>query len=210
MDSVVFNLVCEYDKCKNEITREEDEFFLIIDGRKKKVPSFSSPTKIIRVSKNLHSWLKQLKSHPDESFNTLLFKMISCHYENKPIYRIFGNGCGNCEMLNRTVKELMQEPLFNQNIFVEHHFTDACYSYLWRSYSTDGSIMLPVAILLDHNGEVFSHSTGFQPKSDVRELFGKVISCIPEEAQMPKNETNPKSKKQKRKCTNDCEIKVVP
>jgi predicted CopG family antitoxin len=210
MDSVVFDLVRGYETCKNEIVREEEEFVLIVDGRKKKLPSFSSPNKIIRISKNLHSWLKLLKSHPDESFNTLLFKMISCHYENKPIYRIFGNGCGNCEMLNGVVEELMQDPLFNKNIVVEHHLNRACYSHLWRSHSVDGSIMLPVAIMFDHNGEVCNLSTGYQQASDVRELFEKVISPIPEETQALENEIKPKSKKQKRECTDGCEIKVVP
>ncbi len=210
MDSVVFDLVQEYVTCKNEIVREEEEFVLIIDGRKKKVPSFSSPNKIIRISKDLHSWLKLLKSHPDESFNTLLFKMISCHYENKPIYRIFRNGCGNCEMLNDAVAELMKEPLFNQNIVIEHHLPKACYSHLWRSHSVDGSIMLPVAIMFDHNGEICSLTTGYQTGSDVRELFEKVISPIQYETQAPENETKPKSKKQKRECMNGCEIKVAP
>jgi len=209
MDSVVFDLVRGYGTCKNEIIREEEEFVLIIDGRKKKVPSFSSPNKIIRISIDLHSWLKQLKSHPDESFNTLLFKMISCHYENKPIYRIFGNGCGDCEMLDGVVEELMKEPLFNQNILIEHHLPKACYSHLWRSHSIDGSIVLPVALLYDHNGGVCSLTTGYQMERDVRELFEKVISFIPEETQAPENETKPKSKKQKRECTNGCEIESV-
>jgi len=209
MDDVVFNLVREYEICKNEIVREEEEFVLIIDGRKKKVPSFSSPNQIIRISKDLHSWLKQLKSHPDESFNTLLFKMISGHYENKPIYRIFGNGCGNCEMLNDTVEELMKEPLFNKNIVVEHHLNSTCYSHLWRSHSVDGSIMLPAALLYDHNGEVCSLTTGLQMESDVRELFEKVVSPIPYETHTPENETKPKSKTQKRECTNGCEIESI-
>src|SRR5665811_127993 len=105
--------------------------------------------------------------------------MISCHYGNKPVYRIFGNGCGNCEMLNATVEELMKEPLFNQNICIEHHLPNACYSHLWRSHSIDGSITLPVAILFDHNGDVYSLKTGYQMESDVREVFEKVISSIP-------------------------------
>jgi len=210
MDTLVWRLISDYDECKNEIVRDENDFFLVIDGKTRKFPLFSSNTKIIRLSESIHEWLSQLKSHPDESFNTLLFKIISYHYGNKPIYRIFGNGCDDCEMLDGVVEELMKEPLLNQNILIEHHLPKACYSHLWRSHSIDGSIMLPVALLYDHNGGVCSLTTGYQMERDVRELFKKVISPIPEETQAPENETKPKSKKQKRECTNGCEIKVAP
>jgi hypothetical protein len=186
---------------------DEEGYILFVDGRKKRVPSFSSPNKIIRISEGLHSWLNSLKIHPDESFNMVLFRLISCHYGNKPIYRIFGNeGCSNCQHLDYVIEKLIQEPLFKQNISIEHQDPDQYPKLKAKYVDTNGYITYPIALLYNHNSDLVSHSTGYVLDDNVRKAFENVISSMPEKIE---DESTPaptptkkmtKSKKQEPEC----------
>lgn len=173
MNIVISHLLKEYLKCKSEIVRNEDGFYLTIDRRNKKIPVFSSPNKIIRIHKHLHAWLNKLKCHPDESYNTLLFKMISCHYRNKPVYRIFGGeGCGLCADLEKYVtEELMEIQEIHDGLFVEKL---RCHDHmpLMEKYDVD---LMPLSILYNADGEVVWYAKGRHNKDKVKMAIEDVI-----------------------------------
>jgi hypothetical protein len=173
MNDVILRLLKEYLHRKSEIVRNGDDFYLIIDGRNKKIPVFSSPNKIIRIHKTLHAWLNTQKCHPDESYNTLLFKMISCHYRNKPVYRIFGGeGCGLCADLEEYVKEeLMEIQEIHDGLFVEKL---RCHDYmpLMKKYDVD---LMPLSILYNADGEVVWYAKGGHNKGKVKLAIEGVI-----------------------------------
>lgn len=173
MNAVITRLIKDYLSCKSEIVRHEDGFYLTIDGRNKKIPVFSSPNKIIRIRKVVHGWLNKYKSHPDESYNTLLFKMISYHYRNKPVYRIFGSeGCGNCADLEKYVKEeLMEIQEIHDGLVVEKL---RCHDYmpLMKKYDL---VVMPLSILYNADGEVVWYAKGMHNEDKVKLAIEGVI-----------------------------------
>ena len=90
---------CVPTKCN--VGEDNPEYvFLVkgISGRERKIPTFSDERDIIRVAVDLHKALTDIKSHPEESLNMVIFRLLCSHYQNKPIYRIFtGYGCVNCD-----------------------------------------------------------------------------------------------------------------
>jgi hypothetical protein len=160
-----------------------------ISGRERKVPKFSDKHEIIRVAIDLHKALTDLKSHPEESLNMVIFRLLCSHYQNKPIYRIFtGEGCRSCDSLIETVDELRaKNHLIANNIVVELLYAEA------REFRdimiAHKAKMKPVSILIDADGnEVWSES-GHHDSDEVKEKLERIAV----QAQ-PKNNVNHKRK----------------
>lgn len=173
MNDLIYRLLKEYLHCKSEIVRDDEDFYLVIDGRKKKFPVFSSSSKIVRIHKEIYSWLNKLKVHPDETYNTLLFKFISVHYRNKPIYRIFGGeGCGNCVFLEEYVtKELMEIQKIHDGLFVEKLL---CHDHMELMKEYDVT-MMPLSILYNVDGTVVWHAKGSHNNEKVKNAIESVL-----------------------------------
>lgn len=165
MTQTVQDLVNEHDYTKIKLIHDEDDFFTIIEGRKRKLPEFSKITKIIRIDETLHLILNRWKIHPDESFNTLLFRLISYHYRNKPLYRIFtGDHCGNCEQLKTYVStSLCTIPEIKEGVFFEVVMCDD-HPKEMKEYDVH---MMPLSVLYDINGNPVWHASGWHDKREV-------------------------------------------
>lgn len=146
------------------LEQEKDNFYFVIEGRRRLIPKFSSETKIIRVSDNVYETLSFWKQHPDESFNILLFRLICYYYKNKPVYRVFtGHGCGNC-------KDLIERASKVPEIFLEV-LNSEDYLDLMREREVT---MLPLSILYDTNGKEVYSAKGWHDFGRVQEEFTKV------------------------------------
>lgn len=160
-----------------------------ISGRERKVPTFSDKHEIIRVAIDLHKALTDLRSHPEESLNMVIFRLLCSHYQNKPIYQIFtGEHCRSCDSLIESVNELMaKNRLIANNIVVE--ILDADAKEFRDIIIAHKAHMKPVSILYDAEGnEVWSES-GYHDSDKVKEELERIATQVE-----PKNNVNHKRK----------------
>jgi len=160
-----------------------------ISGRERKIPKFSDEHVIIRVTVDLHKALTDIKSHPEESLNMVIFRLLCSLYQNKPIYRIFtGEGCRSCDSLIETVDELRAENrLIANNIVVELHEADAAeFKDILIAHKAK---MKPVSILFDADGNEVWSTSGHHDSDEVKEELERIAV----QAQ-PKNNVNHKCK----------------
>jgi hypothetical protein len=170
---------------------DPDYVFMLkgVSGRERKSPTFSDERIIIRVVVDLHKALTDLKSHPEESLNMVIFRLLCSHYQNKPIYRIFtGEGCRSCDSLIESVNELMaKNRLIANNIVVELLYAEA------REFRdimiAHKAKMKPVSILFDADGNEVWSASGHHDSDEVKEELERIAV----QAQ-PKNNVNHKRK----------------
>jgi predicted CopG family antitoxin len=156
----------------------ENTFFKVknIDEKERKIPTFSTERRIIRVSVDLHKELTTLKCHPEESLNMVIFRLLCSHYENKAIYRIFtGSGCGNCDMLKNIVKSLMSgDNKLKESIYVEFVNGDAVeHRAIMLKHKVE---MLPLSILYNFDGEEVWSVSGFHDSEIVEDELKKIAA----------------------------------
>lgn len=173
MSVTINKLLGEIDPLWSEVTSENGVFYLTIEGRKKAIPTFPPATKIIRIDIDLHDRLTKLRIHPDETFNTLLYRLISLHYGNKPLYRIFtGTTCSSCEMLAHFInKKLVNIPEIANGIRFEYVYARDHGRYMCEFDAT----YPPLSILYDANGKIVWFERGLHNYNEVQSQLESIL-----------------------------------
>jgi hypothetical protein len=173
MSETIRELVYSYHPNEIKLEKQDEDFYTIVEGRKRLVPTFSHTTHIIRIDSDLHNSIQHYKIHPEESFNFLLFRLISFRYRNKPVYRIFtGHGCGNCEQLKRFVNEkLIKIKEVEQGVFFD---LVNCDDHVEEMIKYDARVM-PLSILYDQNGVPVWHASGWHNYDQVQKEILNIL-----------------------------------
>lgn len=175
-----------------DVGEDAPEWVFIIkcmNDRERKIPEFSNERVIIRVTVDLHQTLTDKKSHPEESLNMVIFRLLCSHYQNKPIYRIFtGYGCVNCDRLIEYVEELMvKNRLISENIVVEIVDADAIeFKDIIIAHNVQNK---PLSILYDAEGRELWSTSGYHERDKVKEELERIAVQV-----QPKNDVNHKRK----------------
>lgn len=185
MTDTIAKLFCnfQHDCVPKSCVSGEDEpehIFVLksIDGRERRIPEFSNERVVIRVAVDLHKALTGIRSHPEESLNMVIFRLICSFYQNKHIYRIFtGYGCGNCKMLIRELKDLMSKNrLVAENIFIEVVDGNAIeFRDIMIAHEVN---MLPLSVLYDSEGNEVWSASGFHDINEVNKKLEQVAKYV--------------------------------
>lgn len=173
MSETIRELVYSYHPNEIKLEKHDEDFYTIVEGRKRLVPTFSHTTQIIRIDSDLHKRLQYHKIHPEESFNFLLFRLISFHYRNKPIYRIFtGHGCGNGGQLKKFVNDnLLKIKKVEQGILFD---LVNCDDHRTEMIKYDVH-MMPLSILYDQNGVPVWNASGWHNYEHVQKEILNIL-----------------------------------
>lgn len=76
----------DHDMRTDYILRKANRFVLCLKNHAVTVPEFTTVNKIVRISPEVWSRLKDIKTHPDESFNLVLFRLIKATEEPFILY----------------------------------------------------------------------------------------------------------------------------
>lgn len=150
-------------------------------GRKRIIPTFSKEFEIIRVTRSIYNLLNNYKIHPDESLNMVLFRLVCAYHQNKPVYRVFTNECGNCVCLESDIKQILDEnSIIEKNIFVEFvKFDSKKFSDLFKKhYHGTDSYMMPLSILYDQNENEVWYATGFHGYEEVKDALEQMAMKV--------------------------------
>jgi hypothetical protein len=181
-DSFVFNFDCE--PYSDQVDTVYSVWVFKVKsrfGRARIIPTFSKQYEIIRVTKGIYNTLNHLKSHPEESLNMVLFRLICSYHQNKPIYRVFTKECGNCVSLEDDIKRILDEnPIIEENIFVEFvKFDSKKFSDLFeKHYPGMDSYMMPLSILYDQNENEVWYATGWHGYEEVKEALEQMAMKV--------------------------------
>jgi hypothetical protein len=168
-----FQFDCVIERC--DVGVDEPGYAFILkstSGRERKLPTFSDERVIIRVAVDLHKALTDLRCHPEESINMIIFRLLCSHYRNRALYRIFTEeGCLSCDSLIRNVEEIWKKNrMFAENICVEivnvNNFLAVAKAHK--------AVSAPLSILFDVNGKEVWSASGHHDPDDVQKELEKI------------------------------------
>lgn len=133
-------------------------------------------THIIRINEESENILNCFLESPNETYNTVFLKALTCYYKNKPTYRIFtGHGCYNCVRLIDYAKELLAndpklKDTFNLEVVKAENFDSTM-----REYNAD---MLPLSILYDAQFKPIWSASGLRNNKTVKTELLKAVTAV--------------------------------
>lgn len=150
-------------------------FYVGYDAGKRRMRATKATTHQIRVTVDVYKKVFLSKSHPDETLNNTIFKLVADYYEYKYLYRIFENDTENCKELNRIVDHLMQNEAYHEKILIERQPANRFTEFL-HAYENEGILTLPLVLFYSMNGKLLSKSTGCHTENEVREFFNRLLT----------------------------------
>ena len=175
--TIITKLLSRYDDT-SQLIHEKEDYWFVINGRRKRFPELSSAMESIKITRNLHDRLNEAKIHPDEAINTVLQRLLFSYYGNKLVYRVNIGSVNNKESqdLISFVRELLQtEPKFNNALFIEvlnvENYPEVKARYEKKT--------LPLSILYDYEEHEVWRIEG---KHDLDEVRRKLESYIDSES----------------------------
>jgi hypothetical protein len=151
-------------------------FLIEYEGREIPYPDLGVQTHIIRINEESEHALNCYISSPDETYNTVFLKMLTCYYKNKPIYRVFsGYGCYNCKCLIDYAKELLEndpklKDAFNLEVVEAENFDSTMREY--------NATMLPLSVLYDAQFKPVWSASGFHNRETVKTELSKAVTAV--------------------------------
>jgi hypothetical protein len=171
--TIITKLLSRYDDTC-QLIHEKEDYWFVINGRRRKFPQLSTATESIKITQDLHDRLNEAKIHPDETINTVLQRLLFSYYGNKLVYHIHIRSANDKDSQDLIffMRELLQtEPKFNNALFVEV-LNVGNYPEIKTKYEKK---TLPLSILYDYEElEVWR----IEGKHDLDEVRRKLESFI--------------------------------
>ncbi len=171
--TIITKLLSRYDDTC-QLIHEKEDYWFVINGRRRRFPELSSATESIKITQDLHDRLNEAKIHPDETINTVLQRLLFSYYGNKLVYRInirSVNSKDSQDLISFMRELLKTEPKFNNALFVEVLNVVNCPEIKTRYEKKT----FPLSILYDYEElEVWS----IEGKHDLDEVRRKLESFI--------------------------------